>query len=312
MNVPIVMIIGPPRSGTTLLGNLLDLHPKISTIIEPYYIWDRHFRDSPHDQLSEKDASDPILKQIRGSFGRYLTDMGADMVVDKSPRNSLKIPFIKAVFPEAYFVIIIRDARDTILSIQRQWKSVGAAFSTRRHKKLLKERFIIYRRWLAQRPTWRLRLQSILFELGPVQDWLKGNFLNRIRWQRPFGWGPRFEGWQNVIDRVSLLEFNACQWAHCAKGIMDHTPQLPEERVFTLKYEDLISEPEPWLRRLFSFLGTDLPGSYFSAMPPIWSQNSQKWPHAFLSEELKTIGPVVSRDLITWGYEKDDSWYPKV
>ncbi|MBW1945566.1 MAG: sulfotransferase [Deltaproteobacteria bacterium] len=312
MRVPIVMIIGPPRSGTTLLGNLLDLHPKISTIIEPYYIWDHHFRNSPHDQMSEQDASDPIRKQIRGSFGRYLTDIGADMVVDKSPRNSIKIPFIKAVFPEAYFVIIMRDARDTILSIQRQWQSVGAAFSKYRHKKLLKERFIISRRWLAQRPTWRLRLQSILFELGPLQNWPKKNFLNQIRWQRPFGWGPRFEGWQDVIDRVSLLEFNAYQWAHCARGIMDHTTLLPKGRVFTLKYEDLIAEPEPWLRRLFSFLGTDLPGSYYATMPPIWSQNSQKWPHAFSSEELKTIGPIVSKELITWGYEKDESWYQKI
>ena len=139
MRVPIVMIIGPPRSGTTLLGNLLDLHPRISTIIEPYYIWDHHFREYPHDQMSEKDASDPVRRRIRGSFGRYLTDIGADMVVDKSPRNSIKIPFIKAVFPEAYFVIIMRDPRDTILSIQRQWQSVGAAFSNYRHKKLLKE-----------------------------------------------------------------------------------------------------------------------------------------------------------------------------
>lgn len=312
MNIPIVMIIGPPRSGTTLLGNLLHLHPKFSTIIEPYYIWDRHFRNASHDQLSEKDASEPVRRQIRGAFGRYLNDIGAERVVDKSPRNSLKIPFIRRVFPEAHFVIILRDPRDTILSIRRQWESVGAAFATRRHKKLLKERFIIYRRWLAQRPIWRLRLQSILFELGPPQNWLRGEFLNRIRWQRPFGWGPRFSGWQDVIDQVSSLQFNAYQWVHCARGIIDNIPRLPEKRVFTLKYEDLITSPEPWLRKLFSFLGTDLPSSYFENVPPIWADNAQKWPHAFSSDELKAIGPIISREVMAWRYETDESWYRKV
>jgi len=112
-----------------------------------------------------------------------------------------------------------------------------------------------------------------------------------------------------MIDRVSPLEFNAFQWFHCARRIMETIPRLNQERVFTLKYEDLIREPEFWLRRIFSFLGVDLPADFFSLMPAVWSDNSQKWPRAFTPEELKAIGPIVSDVLIQWGYEEDERWY---
>lgn len=309
MNIPIVMIVGPPRSGTTLLGNLLGLHPQISTIIEPYYIWDRHFREAPHDQFSENDASLPVIRQIRGSFGRYLRATGTDFVIDKSPRNSLKIPFIRAVFPEARFIIIRRDPRDTILSVQARWKRRGAIFGGEPRKKHLQDRLRIYRKWLVKRPFTHLRVQSLLFELGPPRYWLRRRFLNRLRWQGRFGWGPRFKGWQEMIDRVSLLEFNAYQWLYCARGIINSVPRLPGDKVFTLRYEDLIRETEVWLKKIFSFLGMGIAPGFFSLLPPIWSDNADKWPHAFSMGELKTIGPIISRELMEWGYADDESWF---
>jgi hypothetical protein len=39
------------------------------------------------------------------------------MVVEKSPRNALRIPFLRAVFPEARFVVIVRDGRDVACSL---------------------------------------------------------------------------------------------------------------------------------------------------------------------------------------------------
>jgi len=36
-------IIGSPRSGTTILENILHCHPHIAELYEPYYLWENFF-----------------------------------------------------------------------------------------------------------------------------------------------------------------------------------------------------------------------------------------------------------------------------
>ena len=48
--------------------------------------------------------------------------------MDKSPRNSLKIPFVRKIFPEAKFIHIVRDGRDTSLSINKEWVNLTQIF----------------------------------------------------------------------------------------------------------------------------------------------------------------------------------------
>jgi len=40
-HIPILLIIGPPRSGTSILGRVLDAFPAVSSWVEPYFVWDR-------------------------------------------------------------------------------------------------------------------------------------------------------------------------------------------------------------------------------------------------------------------------------
>lgn len=303
------MIIGAPRSGTSILGRVLDLHPVISTWVEPYYIWDHHFRNAPHDELMADQATDDIRFWIRRAFTRYLKVHNVEKVVDKSPRNCLKLPFIQKIFPEASYIIILRDGRDTILSIFSQWKRKKEIFEKNRGIGQWQNRLYIFRRWLSRRPTWKFSLQSILFELGPPSNWPKKKFLNDIRWDGRFGWGPRFKGWQEVIDRVTPLEFSAYQWVHCASGILDNISLIPEHRRYILKYEDFIRDPKASITDLFLFLKKDLPEGYMNALPQIWTDNADKWRRAFSSTELKLIGPIIGKTMQEIGYENDESWY---
>ena len=89
-----VFIIGSPRSGTTILGEILDGHPEISQWYEPYFIWDKHFRTAKDDVRGTRDAVPAVRHQILASFRKYQRKTGSNIIVDKSPRNSLKIPFI--------------------------------------------------------------------------------------------------------------------------------------------------------------------------------------------------------------------------
>ena len=309
MNIPIVMIIGTPRSGTSLLGRLLDLHPRVATWVEPYYIWDHHFRESPHDQMSEDDTTDNVRLWIRRQFIQYRKAFKTDLVVDKSPRNCLKIPFVNAIFPEARYIVLFRDGRDAILSIRKQWKDKSKIFAKTDTGYQWKKQFRVFSRRMSMRPLWRYRIQSLFFEIGPPRYWPKKYFLNQIRWEGRFGWGPRFKGWQELIDQVSTLEFSAHQWVHCARGIIENASLLPEDRVFTLKYEDLIINPEESLKNLFSFLNMDFPALFMETIPEIWSGNSNKWQQSFSSKDLKLIGTIIGKTLIDFGYEKNESWF---
>lgn len=64
-------------------------------------------------RLTEDDVTDEIIEQVK-IFNRSLE--GKHLVV-KNPRNSLRIGFIKKIFPTAKFVHIVRDGRDVTCSL---------------------------------------------------------------------------------------------------------------------------------------------------------------------------------------------------
>lgn len=306
---PFVFIVGSPRSGTTLLGEVLDAHPQIAQWYEPYFIWDRFFREAPDDNRGEEDATEEIRNWIRQVYEGYRKGRGVELVVDKSPRNCLKIPFISAVFPGAAFIFLLRDGRDTIVSIYREWLRRKNILTNGRVRRRWGEAVSVVRTWLKRQPFWKHRLQALLFELGSPHFWVGGRFLHRVRWNGRIGWGPRFRGWENYIDRVSSLEFSALQWMHCMEGVLSHMRKIPNERHYIVRYEDFIQSPEEELREILAFLGLDFPEGLMSQIPQIRSGNFRKWPHDLSREQLGLLGPIIGKTLIKLGYERNDGWY---
>jgi hypothetical protein len=279
--------------------------------VEPYYIWDYHFRDAPDDQRDTEDATDDVRGRIRRAFDQYRQALDVQLIVDKSPRNCLRIPFIKQTFPEARYLFIWRDGRDTVLSIKRQWEGKKKIFKRSDSIEHWHKRLEILKKWMVKRPSWRLKWQSLCYELGPPRCWLKGKLLNQIRWEGRFGWGPRFRQWQKLVDRISPLEFAAYQWRACAQGLQDNLSSIPENKRFVLRYENFIKDPKASLEAIFAFLGLEFPARFMSTIPKIWADNSNKWPNDLSPEELKVIGPIIGKSLIELGYDKDLFWYEK-
>jgi len=308
-NMPLVIITGVPRSGTSIVGRILDLHPQISTWVEPYYIWDHHFRSAANDERTADDATEEVQRWIRAAFSNYRRSLKADIVADKSPRLCLKIPFVRKVFPEARYIFVFRDGRDTILSIWRQWQKKAEIFGDAQRGEQRQNRLYILKRWLGRRPTWRFRIQSIMFELGPPLNWPKKKFLNKIRWDGRFGWGPRFKGWQDIIERATPLEFSAHQWVHCARGILDNIDLIPRDRRMILNYEQFIVDPQTSIENALNFMHLETPREFIAKIPPVWSDNSNKWLQAFSNDERREIGPIIGQTLIDFGYAHDDCWF---
>jgi len=103
---PVVFVIGSGRSGTTILGDVLGRHDEATKWHEPYFIWDYYLGNLVDDVREAYQLSELDRRFIRKEFEIFLGKSGSKIVVDKSPLNSFKIPFILAIFPKSKWVHI--------------------------------------------------------------------------------------------------------------------------------------------------------------------------------------------------------------
>lgn len=296
----VVFIIGSPRSGTTILGNVLGQHPDITYWYEPTFVFDRFFRDAPHDRRTAEDATPDVIQYIRNEFEYTYKKRKRAVIVDKSPRHSLKLPFLKALFPDAKFVHLVRHGGDTTLSIYREWQSREAAA-----RRLLSfTAFDKLRSHVLSQKLLRHRIAALKFQLGG-NPLLSREHTYRTRWNGRFGWGPRFEGWEQIIDQISLLEFNAMQWAECVNCTLDDMHLILPERLLEVRYENFIAQPQETLKQIIDFMGLMLPPGYFEALPPIKSGNSRKWRKALSPNEQEKVARVITPTLARLSYTLD-------
>ncbi|MEO6967450.1 MAG: sulfotransferase [Rhodanobacteraceae bacterium] len=134
-----VFIVSPPRSGSTLLFETLSRSPDAYTIggeshglIEGMPELDTAARGHVSNRLDENDATPAIAAALRERFRNRVFDRqlrkpgpGPVRLLEKTPKNSLRIPFLHKVFPDAMFVYLYRDPREVLASMLEAWESGG-------------------------------------------------------------------------------------------------------------------------------------------------------------------------------------------
>jgi tetratricopeptide (TPR) repeat protein len=128
-----VFVVGFPRSGTTLLGQVLGSHPDVVTVDEQELLADAAFafgRD--RDGLARlAELSDAELATYRALYWGRVAKLGVEtlgkVLVDKLPLNILALPLIAKLFPDAKVVVARRDPRDVVLSCLRRRFVIGPA-----------------------------------------------------------------------------------------------------------------------------------------------------------------------------------------
>jgi tetratricopeptide (TPR) repeat protein len=124
----LALLGGHPRSGTTLLEQVLDSHPDIISLEETTIFHDNAYlpltRGLPEDtpMLSVLEAaSTEALRQSRADYFRSAQmflghPIGHRLLIDKNPSLTFLIPLLVRVFPEIKLLVALRDPRDVVLS----------------------------------------------------------------------------------------------------------------------------------------------------------------------------------------------------
>jgi hypothetical protein len=183
-----IFVVGMPRSGTTLVEQILSSHSLINGAGELRFLWEMGaelVQSGPH-------AMPKVLQSVRN---KYLSEIDAlahkaTFVVDKLPHNFLLLGLISAVFPEAKIISMSRDPAATC------WSNFKHDFTAT--------------------------------ELGYSND---------------------------LNDTVMFYK-------HCA-ALMEFWHSRLDIRIFSLRYEKLVSNTEEEITKLIEYVGVNLEGSLF-------------------------------------------------
>lgn len=121
-----VFLLGFPRSGTTLLEQLLAAHPQVRTLEEEPLLaaaYEAFLADEAAcaslAELGQEEAAAWAEHYWRAVQSR-VPDFGGKLFVDKQPAGTVNLPVIARLFPRAKILFAIRDPRDVVLSCFRQ------------------------------------------------------------------------------------------------------------------------------------------------------------------------------------------------
>lgn len=135
-----IIILSAPRSGSTLLFETLSHLENIWTIGDESHAVIEHipelstvFRGFVSNALHAEDATAPTVKLLKSKFLGLLRDRNGIeydtqsnlpvRFLEKTPKNSLRVGFLKKVFPDAIFIYLVRDPKANISSIIDAWHS---------------------------------------------------------------------------------------------------------------------------------------------------------------------------------------------
>lgn len=130
----VAQLTGFPRSGTTLLENILDAHPGLTSSEEREVLsrdilnllWMEPDAPKPPDVAAFDAIAPAKLRRLRAAYLEAMEEaagvsLDGRLHLDKNPTHTVFIPAIIRLFPETKFLMALRDPRDVIVSCYFQY-----------------------------------------------------------------------------------------------------------------------------------------------------------------------------------------------
>ncbi len=217
-----VFIVGCGRSGTTILGKCLSLHPDITYLNEPRDLW-RHalvttdyisyraWRDGTYKlDMYAADATVRSGPRLHALFAHEVRRHGGRQLIEKTPINSLRMDLVKALFPDCIFIHICRHPLEVANSIAVQTER-GLWWGSHDIKKHQIKRYA-----------------ETVWKLGDV-----------------------------VSSCTTDRDFALIEWRVYTSAVREAFAAMPSSRYLEISYDDLLDDAGGTIHRLLSFM--DLP-----------------------------------------------------
>ena len=135
-----LIILSAPRAGSTLLFETLTQVAGVYTIggeshrlIESIDALRPGGGAVTSNRLTGKDATAAVIAELRRRFAAKLRDRdglrpaagASTRLLEKTPKNALRVPFFLEVFPDARFVFLHRELRANLSSMMQAWRTRG-------------------------------------------------------------------------------------------------------------------------------------------------------------------------------------------
>jgi hypothetical protein len=225
-----IVIIGAARSGTKILRDSLAAAAAAGAV--PYdvgFIWRYGNESSPHDMLSPEVVKPKTRRLVKSYLAKYARN---GVVVEKTVGNTLRVPFVASVLPDASFVYVERDGVDVAVSTRREWLAPND------YRYLVEKARHFPIRLLPTYGVKFARAQTV------GRDKSTGHVAT---------WGPRYPGIDHDLMTADLLEVCARQWRTSVLAARADLESRPG--VVRVNYQDLVDDPAASLAHLVQSLG---------------------------------------------------------
>ena len=111
-----------PRSGTTLLEKIISSHPKVGSVSEIGFIYEKiNEYITTSNEIDETKIDTLMNKNLSKEYNTFLNSFNVqeEFILDKTLTNFWYIGFIKIFFPNSKIIHSYRNARDNCLSIYK-------------------------------------------------------------------------------------------------------------------------------------------------------------------------------------------------
>ena len=284
-----VLIIAPPRSGSTFLFECLRrLDGMLALRQEADHIWWRLFPyrpPNPSDLVEADEATSANVRRLnrlmffatvqthlRQSHSRLravtsiLIRPRRYRYLDKTIANCFHLEFLRRAYPDARYIFLVRDPRANISSMMESWPHIE----------------------LVGKP-----------QLTPYLP-PRGSTITHWSFPAP-------PGWQEQVHR-SLAEICAWSWQQHIEFAWKSLSQCPGQ-VIRLRYEELVSDPARTVRELAAWLEVPLTTAsleYAADRPAsrttISSPADDKW-HRLHYDQVMAVLPMIRETAQMIGYE---------
>ncbi|MRR56894.1 MAG: sulfotransferase [Deltaproteobacteria bacterium] len=309
-NTEFVFVTGMFRSGTTFVGKILDAHPGVTLVSDPYLSFFKYFRslvakDNGFEVSFDAPLSDYYWDRNPKSLLNYIQHGEFSRPFPASLLDSLKGSIAKTAAPYSPKILEHLEAAN------------GSDFAS-----LLESLLEVLRRsYGASKPGSVIGFKCVWANefIPPLTRCFPRSKVIQV--QRD----PRAVcASKNVTPAKYPWIFLGRQWRKLAAlNWLYQNSNIPPGQVMTLYYEDMLRDPEGEAKRICEFLGVEYasemidPTMYTDGQGNPWKQNtsygngaahfdkcaSERWRAALLPEEIRTIERLCWPEMLLHGYQ---------